>query len=72
MFCETPLVGLDLAALLLRNLTAWKMYFIQADEFICFEVYPNTHVLSKNEKGEVDCLILKNFGTETKVRRAGE
>jgi len=49
--------------------TAWKMYFIKENEFICYEVFPNTHILSKNEKGEVDFLIIKNFDSETKVTR---
>lgn len=49
--------------------TPWKMYFIKENEFICYEVFPNTHLFSKNEKGEVDFLIIKNFDNETKVRR---
>lgn len=49
--------------------TAWRMYFIRENEFICYEVFPNTHVLSKNEKGEVDFLIIKNFDNEIKVKR---
>jgi len=49
--------------------SAWKMYFIKENEFICYEVFPNTHILSKNENGEVDFLIIKNFDSETKVKR---
>lgn len=49
--------------------TPWKMYFIKENEFICYEVFPNTHVFSRKEKGEVDFLIIKNFDNETKVKR---
>lgn len=49
--------------------TAWKMHFIKENEFICYEVFPNTHILSEDEKGKVDFLIIKNFDNETKVSK---
>lgn len=49
--------------------TAWKMHFIKEDEFICYEVFPNTHVFSLNENAEVEALIIKNSGNEIKVKK---
>ncbi|WP_100612081.1 serine hydrolase [Confluentibacter lentus] len=49
--------------------TAWKMHFIKENEFICYEVFPNTQILSKNEKGQVDFLIIKNYDSEIKAKR---
>lgn len=49
--------------------TAWQMHFTAENEFICYEVYPNSHIFSKSKTGDIDFLIIKNFEHETKVMR---
>jgi len=50
--------------------TAWRMVFTAKDTFVCYEAYPNTHVFTKNEHGEVDALVIRNPGGDVKVIRA--
>ncbi len=49
--------------------TAWQMHFTAENEFICYEVFPNTQIFSESETGEIDFLIIKNFDYETKVQK---
>jgi CubicO group peptidase (beta-lactamase class C family) len=49
--------------------TAWQMHFTAENEFICYEVYPNTQIFSKSESGEIEFLIIKNFDYQTKVKK---
>jgi hypothetical protein len=51
--------------------TPWQMRFIRENEFICYEVFPNTHIFSKDETGDIDFLIIKDSTDyETKVMRS--
>lgn len=47
--------------------TAWEMHFIKDNEFICYEVFPNTHLMTVNSKGETDGFTIKNHDHETKL-----
>ena len=49
--------------------TAWKMHFTKDDEFICYEVFPNTHVFVRNNQGAVEALLIRNFGNEVTVKK---
>lgn len=49
--------------------TAWKMHFTKGNEFICYEVYPNTHIFLTGKTGEIDFLVIKNFENEIRVTK---
>lgn len=47
--------------------SAWKMHFVKENEFICYEAFPNTQILTKNVKGEINGFIIRNNDYESKA-----
>lgn len=52
-----------------RMSDAWQMHFTSPDQFICYEVFPNKHVFTKDTSGKVDGFEIQIEDMRVMVRK---